>query len=162
MNNVRRRGVPVFLYRFLTTHMIYLFSKGVFRTSTVPPFYPRAFSLTVIMLFALALKRNLLFDEHFPIHFLFFFGLHDVSSSLDSPSLYLTCSRYPESLICSDLVGSAYTHFTLIHSHGQLPPFPVVFNVTYILLLVMNSRAGAGKVQLLPSSASLEYSVQVW
>jgi len=62
-----------FLYRFLTTHMTYLFSKGVFRTSTVPPFfYPRAFSLNVIIFFALALKRNLLFDEHFPIHFLFF------------------------------------------------------------------------------------------
>jgi len=86
------------------------------------------------MFFALALKRNLLFDEQSPIHFLF--CLHGVSSSLDSPSLYLTCSRYPESLICSDLVGSAYIHFTLTHSHGQLHPFPVVFNVTYILLLV--------------------------
>jgi len=84
------------------------------------------------MFFALALKRNLLFAEHFPIHSFFTFPTSHHLNTV--PSLYLTCSRYPESLICSDLVGSAYIHLTLTHSHEQLPPFPVVFNVTYILL----------------------------
>jgi hypothetical protein len=66
-------------------------------------------SLMSSCFFALALKRNLLFAEHFLIQFFFAFP---ASRHLNAvPSLYLTCSRYPDSLICSDLVGSAYIHF---------------------------------------------------
>ena len=63
------------------------------------------------MFFALALKRNLLFAEHFLIHFHFFFAFPASRHLNTVPSLYITCSRYPDSLICSDLVCSAYIHF---------------------------------------------------